>query len=195
MNDKIEDYQKGLEHFILLLLGALDREISLLHLEKESFLLWNFHPSIKKYMNFIKYYRGPFSKEIEEAVKNPQILQNHWHYKYPKRNDYLSGGYIRISPIGLEKYHMLVKEIEEYSKESEDVQLLYLLSGIKMVRRLYDALTMEELLLLIYEVYEKYTEKSNVYKEIESKKEKLTLNLFRKGIIDQEKYKELIASD
>jgi hypothetical protein len=41
-NNEVDLKQKGLENFILLVLGMCDRKISLLHLEKEVFLLWNF---------------------------------------------------------------------------------------------------------------------------------------------------------
>lgn len=177
--------QKGLENFILLVLGVVDRRISLLHLEKEVFLLWNFHPKIKEYLNFIKHYRGPFSKEIQEAVQDPVYLEDCWIYIPPRRGDKLSGGHVELTDRGREEYNRLVKKIGE----QED--LLHLLAGMKMVRELYDKLSMEELLLLIYDTYPEYSEKSIVYREIERKRRLLAERLMKKGIIDEERFESL----
>lgn len=177
--------QKGLENFILLVLGAADRRISLLHLEKEVFLLWNFHPEIKEYLNFIKHYRGPFSKDIQEAIQDPVYLEDCWIYTPPKRGDNLSGGHVELTDKGREEYNRLVKRI----REQED--LLHLLAGMKMVRELYDKLSMEELLLLIYDTYPEYSEKSNVYREIKRKRKLLAERIKKKGIIDEERFESL----
>lgn len=45
-----------------------------------------------------------------------------------------------------------------------------ILAAMKMVRELYDKLTPEELLLLIYDTYPEYREKSNVYYGIQKSK-------------------------
>ncbi len=185
-NTESEYKQKGLENLILLVLGAKDREISLLHLEKEVFLLWNFHPKIKPFLNFIKHYKGPFSREIEETIKNPLYLENCWVYISPKKGDKLSGGYIRLTDEGKRKYRELVKKISQYD------EFIHLLAGIKIVRELYDKLTSEELLLLIYDTYPEYIEKSKVYKDIKIKKELIAKNLLKKGFIDEERYKAII---
>ena len=178
--------QKGLENSILLILGAVDRRISLLHLEKEVFLLWNFHPKIKEYLNFIKHYRGPFSKEIQEAIWNPVYLEDFWLYIPPRNRDKLSGGHIELTDEGRKEYNRLVEKI----REKED--LLHLLAGMKMVRELYDKLSIEELLLLIYDTYPDYSEKSNVYQEIKRKREILAKKLMKKGIIDKERFESLV---
>ena len=98
--DKIDLKQRGLEIFILLVLGMSDRKISLLHLEKEVFLLWNFHKKIKSYLRFIKHYRGPFSKEIQETIINPMYLEGYWRYIPPISSDKLSGGYVELTSKG-----------------------------------------------------------------------------------------------
>ena len=181
----IDRRQKGLENFILLILGVVDKRISLLHMEKEVFLLWNFHPRIKEYLNFIKHYRGPFSKEIQETIQDPFYLEDYWIYTPPMKGDRLSGGYVKLADKGREEYHRLVKKIEK--KE----ELLHLLAGMKMVRELYDKLSMEELLLLIYDTYPEYSEKSKLYGEIECKKKMLAERLMKKGIIDEERFESL----
>lgn len=177
--------QKGLENFILLVIGMCDRKISLLHLEKEVFLLWNFDKSIKPYLNFIKHFRGPFSKEIQETVFNPFYLEEDWIYAPPKKGDNLSGGYVGISDKGKIEYKKLLEKI----KKRED--FLHLITGIKMVRELYDNLTVEELLLLIYDTYPEYISNSSVYKDIEKKKIRLAENLKKKGIVDFDRYVSL----
>jgi len=76
----VDTKSRALEHLILLLLGARDKRISVLHLEKEAFFIWNFHPDIKKFMSFISHYRGPYSEEIQQAIRNPFHLINCWTY-------------------------------------------------------------------------------------------------------------------
>lgn len=179
--------QKGIENFIVLILGTGKKNISLLHLEKEIFLLWNFHPMIKKFLDFIEHYRGPFSKEIQETVLYPFYLEDCWKYIPPKKGDSLSGGYVELTEKGIREYNRLLDNI------GADEDLKHLLSGMKIVRQLYDKLTLEELLLLIYDTYPEFTKKSNVYDQIKKKKEKISTSLMKKGLID-EKRKESFFS-
>lgn len=178
--------QKGLENLILLVLGAVDRKISFLHLEKEVFLLWNFHPKIKYFLSFIKHYRGPYSKEIQEAIQDPVYLENHWIYSSAPKGDKLSGGYVELTNTGRKEYQRLVEAIKNND------ELLHLFSGIKIVRELYDKLTIKELLLLIYDTYPEYIRRSNVYKDILREKKLLTNGLIKKGIIDIKRYESLL---
>jgi hypothetical protein len=182
--------QMGLEYLILLVLGCKDEIISMLHLEKELFLLWNFHPGIRKYMKFIKHYKGPFSREVQECVIHPFYLENCWEYIPPKKYDRLSGGYIKLTEKGKEEYKKFVNEI----LKSRDNDLIHLLAGIKIVRNLYDKLSFKELLLLIYDTYPEYTEKSSVYWEIKKEKDKLAKNLMKKKVIDEDRYKSLVEN-
>lgn len=181
-----EQRHRGLEYFILLVLGMVDKRISLLHLEKEVFLLWNFHPQIKQYLTFIRHFRGPFSKEIQESILNPFYLDECWRYIPPKRSDDLSGGYIELTDFGRKEYKRIVTKLKE------DDELLHLLAGIKTVRELYDKLTEEELLLFIYDTFPIYIKKSKIYKDIEHKKPKLAKGLLNKGLIDLERYNSLL---
>jgi hypothetical protein len=178
---------KGLENFVLLVIGAVNRPISILHLEKEVFLLWNFHPAIKAYLHFIKHYRGPFSVEIERIAKNPFYLENCWDYIPPKKGDDLSGGYLILNPKGEMEYSKL------FEQANSNLSLQHLLTGIKMVRELYDNLTLEELLLLIYDTYPEYRERSNVYFKIHDKREILAKRMRNKGIIDDERFNLLMS--
>jgi hypothetical protein len=179
---------RALEHLILLLLGAQNKKISMLHLEKEAFFLWNFHPDIKNFMKFISHYRGPYSEEIDQVIRNPFHLINCWHYSPPDPADKLTGGFVELTPLGRDEYERL------YKASSANPQMNPILAAMKMVRELYDKLTPEELLLLIYDTYPEYREKSNVYYGIQKSKKRLAENLVRKGYIDNERYENLIAS-
>ncbi len=180
---------RALEHLILLLLGANDQKISILHLEKEAFFLWNFHPDIKKFMRFVSHYRGPYSEEIEQIIKNPFNLINCWTYIPPTRYDTLSGGYVELTPHGRREYQRL------YAASSVNPQMEPILAAMKMVREFYDKLSPEELLLLIYDTYPEYQKKSNVFDDIQKSKKRLAGSLVNKGYIDEDRYEGLMASN
>lgn len=183
----IEKKQKGLENLIVLILGSGKKPLSHLHLQKETFLLWNFHPSIKVYLNFIKHYKGPFSKDIAETIQAPFYLEEHWSYTSQKKADSLSGGFITLTEKGYKEYLRLISKM----KENEETQ--HLLSGIKMVREIYDNIEMEALLLLIYENYPDFIDKSSVSNQIYLKKERLARKLHYDGLIDDDKLVDLIG--
>jgi hypothetical protein len=178
--------QKGLESLILLIIGASSRPISLLHLQKETFLLWNYHPYMKDFLHFIKHYRGPFSSEVEKVVFYPFYLDGCWSYVPPPRNDKLSGGFVELTPKGLKKYHEL------FQKARKNDNLIVLLTGIQVVRELYDKLSLEELLLLIYDTYPEYKLRSNVSKAIFQKRKSLAQEIYKKGFIDKERMESLV---
>ncbi len=184
--DESEGKRKSLENLILLVLGADNKKISQLHLQKEIFLLWNFHPSIKEFVYFIKHYKGPFSQDVKEAIINPIFLEDCWVYEYS--NDELSGGYIYLNNKGKNEYLELVKKI----KQKNSIPLSHLLNGVKLIRKIYDNVSMEELLLLIYRSYPKYTQNSYWKERIEKNKEYIAKQLLVKNIIDSKKYKELL---
>ena len=180
---------RALEHLILLLLGARDQKISILHLEKEAFFLWNFHPDIKKFMSFISHYRGPYSEEIQQVIRNPFHLINCWTYIPPAWHDTMSGGYVELTPQGRSEYQRL------YAASSANPQMEPILAAMTMVRELYDKLSKEELLLLIYDTYPEYQKKSDVFETIRKSKKRLANDLVRKGFISEDRYEELIAGN
>lgn len=187
-SDRQDKKQRALEFLVLLLLGASDKRISLLHLEKEVFLLWNFHPDIKEFLTFISHYRGPYSKEIEEIIKNPFYLADCWKYIPPSRTDNISGGFVELTSQGREKYQQV------YAESMKNQKMVPLLAAFKMVREMYDKLSLEELLLLIYDTYPEYRKKSNVYETIHKSRQSIAEKLKKKGFIDEERYQTLIAS-
>lgn len=178
--------QKGLESLVLLIIGASRSPISLLHLQKETFLLWNFHPYMKEFLHFVKHYRGPFSSEIEKAVLYPRYLEKCWSYTPPR--DMLSGGYVKITSQGITKYR------DMYQKAQKNPNLRVLLSGIRAVRELYDKLNEEELLLLIYDTYPEYKLRSSVSNSVFNRRKFLAKEIYEKGFIDNERMESLIKS-
>ena len=111
-------------------------------------------------------------------------LEGHWNYVSSR--DRISGGYVQLTPKGKQEYKRLVEKLQD----NED--MLHLLAGIKMVRELYDKLSLEELLLLIYDTYPDYTERSEVWEDIKKKKSQLAISLKRKGVASDERYLSLV---
>lgn len=186
---KMDDNQKGLENLILLVIGSKKKPMSILHLEKELFIIWNFHPSIKIYLHFIKHYRGPYSPEITETIRDPVYLYDCWKYMPPKK-DYISGGYVKITVHGLKEY----KRLNQSIKNQNDVLLLHLLNSIDIVRQLYDQLDLDELLLLIYDSYPDFIRYSEEYAKINQNRVNIANKLKDKQIIDSKKYISLIEA-
>ena len=145
MSDKYEQDApsrlKSLENLILLVLGASNSRTSVLHIQKEVFILWNFHPSIKDFIYFVKHYKGPFSFEIDKIIHHPFYLDGCWVYEFPRKDDDLSGGYVILTDKGIMEYERIYKEA------IKNESLRTLLTGIKMVRELYDNLSFEELII------------------------------------------------
>lgn len=192
-NNNKDNKQKMLEFIILLILGCSEEQkISVLHLQKEAFLIQNFHPDItKEFFNFIKHYKGPFSRDINETIRDPLFLENCWQYLEPSNEDKLTGGYVSITPTGKDVYEDLVSTIKNVIDKEQKENLLHLITGIKIVTDLYNKLDPEELLLLIYDTYPKYIEKSSLYHQLDNKRPQIARRLFKKGYIDEDKCKSL----
>lgn len=182
MSDDSGAERKAQEWLILLVLGLFpDTKMSMLHLEKEVFILWNFHPMIKDLISFVAHYRGPYSSEIRDIIIEPMYLTDSWEYIPPKSGDSLSGGFVILTSEGHKKY------IKYYQALLEDEDLHSLLAGIKIVRTVYDDLSDEELLLLVYDAYPDFRAKSEVADDIYKKRFELTSKLLKRGIISEEK--------
>ena len=65
---------------------------------------------------------------------------------------------------------------------------------MKLVRRLYEKLTTDELLFLIYATYDEYTEKSHKAKSLLTKKSRMRFaqQLLEKGVITKSRFLELV---
>ena len=173
-----QDENEVIERYILLFLGVVDRHIpSILHLEKEIFISSNFNPKIKEFVHFEKHYEGPYSQEIKELVEYPLYFISAWE---------IENGKIKITQKGKELFKKLVEIFKD------DPKFNRVLEAIRMIRELYDKLTREELLLLIYITFPEYREKSKVFDRVYKKKKEITKSLFRKGLITEKRYKEIL---
>jgi hypothetical protein len=81
------------------------------------------------------------------------------------------------------------------NKYAHDEKFIRLLHSFKLIRDIYDKLTKEELLFLIYVTYPEYVELSSIYDRLVKDKEKrmqLSESLLKKGLITADRYRELI---
>lgn len=182
---KAEFKQKFIEYLILLILGDFNDKLSVLHIQKEIYLLYNFDVELKKLFSFVKHYKGPYLDLINSCCESPFYLDGCWEYFEP--NEKLSGGFLKITDKGFNAYLNFIQKIKDENNE----ELLHILTATSILNRLYGPLNCEELLLLIYIEFPQYTKKSEVYSNIISKKDNIAKNLFDKKVIDEEKYNEL----
>ena len=69
-----------------------------------------------------------------------------------------------------------------------------LLATLKMIRELYDRLSKEELLTLIYLSYPEYRERSDISERLlaPDKRKETARKLLKKGLITEEKCREMV---
>lgn len=174
------DEAEFVERYMILLIGIEDKPVpSDLHLQKEIFLLSKFKESLAKSFDFNKHYFGPYSQVLDEALKNPAYFPT--AFDFNEKN-------ISLTKSGKDEFSKMKKD---FAKEN-DFQII--LSSVKLLRTLYDKLTYDELLLLIYETYPEYTEFSQVSDRIlknDNVRFRLIENIFSKGLITKERYEEL----
>gem|GEM_PF-1519538 len=162
---------------IILLLGVIDRPISRFHLQKELFILTNVRPKLKELINFDKHHMGVYSVELNELVDDLSVKE------YIEIKD----SKIRLNEKGKNCY----KEIR--NRYSYDEKFNDLLIKMKMIRELYDRLTIEEFAILLYTRYEETIEGSTLIDRLDNnKKRKIIEDLYRKDYITKERYKELL---
>jgi uncharacterized protein YwgA len=173
---------RAIEWYIIVLLGVFDRPIpTALHLQKEIFVLSKAVPKISEYVVYEKHHEGPYSEDLSDVANDPV-----YHPSSYRRE--LNVGYV-ITQEGKQVY----KKILEANKDRQD--FIELLAMAKMVRDIYDVLSRDELLLLIYSTYPEYTEYSSVSSRIlePQKKRQLASSLLKKGIITEERYQEIVG--
>ncbi|MHA2430399.1 MAG: hypothetical protein ACXACC_05115 [Promethearchaeota archaeon] len=184
MTDELTE--KEIEYLLLLLLSTSKKKrLSHLHIQKEMFLLRDVTKALQSLFHFIKHFRGPFSKDIKEALSYPMYLDNHWIYK--NSNDKLTGGYIELTKEGENEGNKLIKKILEKKND----KLNHIMAAMNLLHDLYDNLTPRELLYVIYKSpkYKDYTEKSIVYKDIlESDAKERLKQKFLKNIDNESLY-------
>lgn len=174
------DEAELVERYMILLLGSSENPIpSDLHLQKEIFLLSNFKSFIADSFSFQKHYFGPYSQVLDESLKNPAYFPE--AFKFNKKM-------ILLSDNGKKEFLDMTKE---FSKEKEFQMIM---SSLKLLREIYDKLTKDELLLLVYKTYPEFTEFSQISDKLLKDKNiriKLSESIFSKGLITQERYNEL----
>jgi hypothetical protein len=168
------------ERYLILLLGANSKPIpSDMHLQKEIFILSNFKDSISGSFDFQKHYFGPYSQVLEEALKNPAYFSKAFEFNYKQ---------IFLSKEGKKEFSKMVRN---FSKE-ENFKIL--ISAMELLRNLYDKLTQDEFMFLVYETYPQYTQFSQVSDKLLKNKfmrNKLLSSIHSKGLITEERYEEL----
>lgn len=174
------DSSELVERYLILLLGAKENPVpSEVHLQKEIFILSNFRKSLLEEFNFQKHYLGPYSQVIEQAVKSPAHFSEAFDF---------DGKKISLSHYGKKEYSNMIKEF----KGQEEFNLI--LSSLNLIREIYDKLSKDELLFLIYETYPGYTEFSGIYTGLNKDKlsrKRILNSLLTKGLITDNRYKEL----
>jgi len=171
---------QNIEKYLIILLGIDDHSIpSLTHLQKEMFVLSKTIPKIGESIKFQKHYLGPYSDDLNDIVKEPVFFPNAFKFD-------VNRGY-RITDEGKE----ILKKMIDFNKDNP--KFIQLLSIAKMTRKLYDRLSRDELLLLIYLTYNEFTEFSSVSDNLLSsmKKRELARRLLDKGVITESRFKEI----
>jgi hypothetical protein len=178
---KDDDELEVIEKYILLLLGVVDRPIpSFTHLEKEMFMLSKCFPIIQEYFNFEAFHYGAYSQALQEAVEEPFYYENAFK---------IEGSKISLSDVGKIEFKNIVREGQSDKYASE------LLSALKLIRELYDKLSVNELLFLIYNTYPesaKFSSVSDKYLKDRTLRERYAKGLLNKGIISKDRYNELV---
>jgi uncharacterized protein YwgA len=184
MNHKKETITdvEAVERYLVLLLGVVDRPIpSSIHVQKELFILSKANPRIAEFITFEKHYKGPYSDDLADSSRNPAYYSSAYYFD--------SYGRLCLTPKGQEIFKKIVDTYGQNPRFQE------LLSMIKLTRELYDKLSKNELLFLIYATYDEYTEKSNISKSLlaPASRKKFTKILLDKGLISDERARELLV--
>lgn len=175
------DYTQIIERYLILLLGAIDRPIPTpVHLQKEFFILSKSIPKISEYIVFEKHYKGPYSSDLNNISEEPVYHSDCFEHN-------LNG--LRLTSKGKSFYDKFV----DFNKK--DKKFIEFLAVVRMIRELYDQLSEDELLFLIYITYGEYTKYSSVSHKLlaPKKKREFAEKLFKKGIITESRYRELLA--
>ena len=177
------DMLKIVEEYIVSLLGSKEKPCpTIWHLQKEIFIFTRMNPKAKPLFNFVKHYEGPYSEILQESVREPMYYEDAFTTK--------QNGEICLTDEGQKIFNDL------RNRYAHDIKFLRIINNFKLIRDIYDKLTKEELLFLIYITYPEYIEYSNVYDRlVRDRKKRLQLSekLLRKGLITEERYKELIS--
>jgi hypothetical protein len=172
------------EKFIILLLGAVDRPIpTLWHVQKELFVLSKANPKLQDLFHFEKHYEGAFSQVLHDLVREP------CHHEEAYTSDSSNGG-LRLTQNGRKIYKQI---LQQYANNEKFIRLL---DAIKLIREMYDKLSKDELLFLMYLTYPDYVEMSNIYDRLvndKAKRRAIAESLHRKRIVTDDRFRELLS--
>lgn len=161
----VKDIQEVRENLVLLLLGTSESERhSMLQIQKEFFYLWRSSELIRPLIKFIAHYRGPYSEGLKETITSPMYLENLWDYSPPCSRDKLTGGFIQINAKGKREFDRMMRKI----KENKNEDMIQLIAAMRLLHDLYDKLSSEEFLLLVYvnPDNKEFIKKSEIYDHI-----------------------------
>lgn len=174
---------KIVEEYIVSLLGVEDRPVpTIWHLQKEFFILTKMRPKAQRLFNFVKHYEGPYSQVLQDSAKEPMYFEDSFISK--------GNGEIYLTTQGRKTF----EEIKE--KYSNTEKFSQVLNSLKLIRDIYEKLSKEELLFLIYVTYPEFVEFSSAYdKLVKNTQRRIQLleSLLKKGLVTKGRYEELIA--
>jgi hypothetical protein len=160
---EINDMKIDIKELIILLLGVVDRPTTIFHLQYELFVL----NETKADLNIIN--------EYVETIDNSNNNNN-------------NNNKIRLNEKGKTYYDEIHNK---YSSSNKHEKFKILLVVMKLIRNLYDKLTVEELAVLLYE---DITEASALVDGLNHNyKYKVIEGLYKKGYITEKRYRELLS--
>ena len=140
------------------------------------------NPKLGPLIGFEPHYNGPYSPRLQEASFEP------FHRAGAYKVD--GAGKMRLTEEGKRIFDKKVADAGPQSKLAD------LLIVAEMIRMLYDKLSVDELLFLIYNTYPEETEHSNIrgcFKD-DSVRRRLAGSLLEKDMITPGRRDELIAN-
>jgi hypothetical protein len=168
---EINDMKIDIKELIILLLGVVDRPTTIFHLQYELFVL----NETKVDLNIINEY-------VETIDNNSNNNNNNNNYNNTNNNK------IRLNEKGKTYYDEIHNK---YSSSNKHEKFKILLVVMKLIRNLYDKLTVEELAVLLYE---DITEASALIDGLNHNyKYKVIEGLYKKGYITEKRYRELLS--
>lgn len=170
-----EEKQEASKKIILLLLEGSEKPVkTLVHFQKELFLLTVSFRKLNELLDFKSSNYGVYS-DIANSVLENNV-----------------GEVFDITPKGIAINEKGRKQATETLNEMNAEKKEKMMRTIRIIRSLYDRLTAEELEFLIYEAYG-YKEKSLDYKKLDAHRAELSCQLLRKGAISKQRYHELLG--
>ena len=168
------------EKYAILFMGVDENPVpSIIHLQKELFILSKIKPLVQEKFNFESHYMGPYSQILSGIVEDPVYVTNAFGFQEKK---------VFLNKEGKEEFKKLVKE---YSNKEEFQNLIL---SLKFIRKLYEKLTNDEILFLIYDTYPEYLERSKISDKLLNnsyKARRIIEGLFSKNLISLDRYNEL----